>query len=202
MDLLGFTLAVLLIELTPGPNMGWLVMLTLGEGRRAGLSAITGVALGLAANAAISALAASLILAQSATLAKAISILGAAMMAYLAWQAWRDAGESSTASTPRRADHHHALAGFAINLFNPKATLFFVTVMPQFVAGARPSYTQALILAAISVAIATAIHLMLVLGAQRLRPVLMSENRARVVSRVLALGMLGVGIWFLAKAFL
>ena len=39
----GFALAVLLIELTPGPNMGWLVTLTLAEGRRAGLGAIAGV---------------------------------------------------------------------------------------------------------------------------------------------------------------
>jgi hypothetical protein len=53
-DLAGFALAVLLIELTPGPNMAWLVTLTLAEGRRAGLGAITGIALGLAANALLS----------------------------------------------------------------------------------------------------------------------------------------------------
>lgn len=202
MDLLGFALAVLLIELTPGPNMAWLVMLTLSEGRRAGLAAITGIALGLAANAAISALAASFILQQSTSLAKGIAVLGAAMMAYLGWQAWRDSGESSPAATPKQSDQRNALAGFAINLLNPKATLFFVTVMPQFVDGGRPTYVQGLSMAAILVAIATAIHLGLVLGAQRLRPVLMSDGRARLVRRVLAVGMLGVGAWFLAKAFL
>ena len=54
MDLLGFAFAVLLIELTPGPNMGWLVALTLAEGRRSGLAATAGIALGLAGNAAVS----------------------------------------------------------------------------------------------------------------------------------------------------
>lgn len=201
MDLVGFAFAVLLIELTPGPNMAWLVMLTLGEGRRAGLAAIGGIALGLAANAAISALAASFILAQSDALARVLAVLGAAMMAFLAWQAWRDAGESSAAATPNRSDRRNALAGFVINLLNPKATLFFVTVMPQFVAGGRPDYSQPLVLAATSVVIATAIHCALVLGAQHLRPVLMSGGKARMVSRVLAVGMLGVGAWFLAKAF-
>jgi hypothetical protein len=39
-DVTGFALAVLLIELTPGPNMAWIVTLTLAEGRRAGLGAI------------------------------------------------------------------------------------------------------------------------------------------------------------------
>lgn len=200
-DILGFALAVLLVELTPGPNMGWLVTLTLAEGRRAGLGAITGIALGLAANAALSVLAASLILAQDGGLAQAMSVLAAAMMAWLAWEAWRDAGESSTTLAPRDGGQRHALAGFVINLLNPKAALFFVTVMSQFIPGGRPSFVQGLAMAATSVAIATTIHLALVLGAEHVRRALMVESRARTVRRGLALAMLGVAAWFLAKAF-
>ena len=200
-DILGFALAVLLVELTPGPNMGWLVTLTLSEGRRAGLGAITGIALGLAANAALSVVAASLILAQDGGLAQTMSVLAAAMMAWLAWEAWRDAGESSTTLAPREGGQRHALAGFVINLLNPKAALFFVTVMPQFIPGGQPSFMQGLAMAATSVAIATTIHLALVLGAGRVRGVLMAEHRARMVRRVLALAMLAVAAWFLAKAF-
>jgi threonine/homoserine/homoserine lactone efflux protein len=200
-DLAGFALAVLLIELTPGPNMAWLVTLTLSEGRRAGLGAIAGVALGLAANAALSVLAASLILAQGPALTRGFSVLAAAMMAWLAWEAWNGAGESSPAATPRSSSGRHALAGFAINLLNPKSALFFMTVMPQFVSGGPPSFAQGLTLAAVSVSIATAIHLALVLLAGQTRGVLMADSRARKVRRVLALGMLGVGVWFLAKAF-
>ena len=202
----GFALAVLLIELTPGPNMGWLVTLTLAEGRRAGLGAIAGIALGLAANAALSVLAASLILAQGPALTQGVSLLAAAMMAWLAWEAWRDAGESSPTATPRRAsprlvNQRHAVAGFVINLLNPKAALFFITVMPQFIPGGRPSFVQGLTMAAISVTIATLIHLALVFGAARARSVLMAEARARLVRKVLALAMLGVAVWFAAKAF-
>ena len=201
MDLIGFALAVLLIELTPGPNMGWLVALTLAEGRRAGLAAISGIALGLASNAVLSVLAASFILRQSAILAQGIAVLGAAMMVFLAWQAWRMAGETSPSATPASTARRNALAGFSINLLNPKATLFFVTVMPQFVAGGRPTYAQGLAMAAISVSVATAVHLALILGAERIRPALMAEGRALMVRRVLAVVMLGVGAWFLAKAF-
>ncbi|EAQ28156.1 hypothetical protein NAP1_11193 [Erythrobacter sp. NAP1] len=201
MDLIGFALAVLLIELTPGPNMGWLVALTLAEGKRSGLAATTGIALGLASNAALSVLAASFILSQSDAIAKGISLAGAAMMAWLAWQAWRDAGESSHAATPRNEVQRNALAGFGINLLNPKATLFFITVMPQFIAGGRPSYAQGLIMATLSVAVATAVHLALVFGAERIRPLLQSHARARHVSRILALLMLGVATWFAWKAF-
>lgn len=45
MDIIGFALAVLLIELTPGPNMAWLAGLAATEGRRCGLAAVAGVAL-------------------------------------------------------------------------------------------------------------------------------------------------------------
>ena len=200
-DWAGFALAVLLIELTPGPNMGWLVTLTLSQGRRAGLGAITGIALGLAANAALSVLAASLILAQDAVLGQTVSALAAAMMAWLAWEAWREAGVSSTAAHPRAATRRHALAGFVINLINPKSALFFITVMPQFVSSGRPDFAQGLVLAATSVVIATAIHCALVLGAGRARGVLMAQHRARIVRRALALAMLGISVWFLAKAF-
>jgi threonine/homoserine/homoserine lactone efflux protein len=200
-DLAGFALAVLLIELTPGPNMAWLVTLTLAEGRRAGLGAITGIALGLAANAVLSVIGASFILAQGAALTQGISVLAAAMMAWLAWEAWREAGESAPTATPKRATQRHALAGFVINLFNPKSALFLITVMPQFVHGGQPSLRQGLMMATVSVSIATAIHIALVLGAERLRGVMISGPRTQLIRRVLALAMLGVAGWFLLKAF-
>ena len=200
-DLAGFALAVLLIELTPGPNMAWIVTLTLAEGRRAGLGAITGIALGLAANAVLSVLAANLLLAQGPALTRTVSLLAAAMMAWLAWEAWRDAGTPSTVTLPKPGSQRHALAGFVINLLNPKSTLFLITVMPQFAPGGQPSLTEGLALASVSVTIATGVHFALVLGAERARSVLMAENRARIVRRVLATVMLGVGVWFALKAF-
>jgi len=48
-----FILAVLFIELTPGPNMAYLAALTLARGRAAGLFAIIGVALGLSVHAVV-----------------------------------------------------------------------------------------------------------------------------------------------------
>jgi threonine/homoserine/homoserine lactone efflux protein len=199
-DLAGFALAVLLIELTPGPNMAWIVTLTVSEGRRAGLGAIAGIALGLAANAALSVVAASLILAQGSALTQAVSLLAAAMMGWLAWEAWRDSGTASTALPPRSGGERHAFAGFLINLLNPKSALFLITVMPQFVPGGHPSVKQGLSLAAVSVTIATLVHLALVLGAGRARAALMAEARAKAVRRVLALAMLAVGVWFASKA--
>lgn len=197
-DLVGFAFAVLIVELTPGPNMAWLVALTLTDGRRAGLGAVAGVAAGLAANAVLSVLAASFILETEGPLGRGVSVAAAGMMMWLAWDAWRGSGE--IAATPEGGGRH-ALAGFALNLLNPKAALFLIAVMPQFVPGGRPSVMQGLAFGATSVTIATTIHLALVLGAEHARGALMAEGRARMVRRVLALAMLGVATWFLAKAF-
>ncbi|MFM7350004.1 MAG: LysE family translocator, partial [Erythrobacter sp.] len=202
-DLLGFALAVLIVELTPGPNMAWLATLTLAEGRRAGLLAVAGITLGLACNAALSVFAASLILETDGPIGRAVSVAAAAMMTWLARDAWVGSGRGpgEIAPTPGDAGRggRHALAGFALNLLNPKAALFLIAVMPQFVAGGQPSVRQGLAFGATSVAIATFIHLALVVGAERARRGLMSDTRARSVRRVLALAMLGVAAWFLAK---
>jgi len=199
-DLLGFALAVLIVELTPGPNMAWIVTLTLSEGRRAGFGAVAGITVGLAANAVLSVLAASMLLETDGPVGRAVSMAAAGMMAWLAWDAWRGAAETAPLERAGRGGRH-ALAGFVLNLLNPKAALFLVAVMPQFVSGGQPTPGQAMLFAATSVTIATAIHLALVLGAERARGLVMAGPRARSVRRVLALTMLGVGVWFLAKAF-
>src|SRR3954462_10448618 len=56
MDVITFLLAVLLLELTPGPNMGYLATLALSRGRAAGLIATAGVACGLAVHAMVAGL--------------------------------------------------------------------------------------------------------------------------------------------------
>lgn len=200
MDIAGFALAVLLIELTPGPNMAWLVALVLGEGRKAGLAAIGGVALGLLVNGLLSAIGASAVLTALPRAASFIGFAGAAMMLYLAWEAWRTSGETSPATIPRHSPHRHFFAGFGINLLNVKAALFFLSVAPQFVAGGAPGMQQAVTLALVSVAIATSIHLLLIYGASSIRPILLEPHRATLVRRVLALAMVGVAAWFVAGA--
>ncbi len=55
-DWAGLALSVLLIELTPGPNIAWLAALAATEGRRVGLAAVAGTVVGLAINAALAAL--------------------------------------------------------------------------------------------------------------------------------------------------
>ncbi len=197
MDLLGFALAVLLIELTPGPNMAWLAGLAATQGRRAGLAAVWGVALGLLANGLLAALGLAALLQAAPQLWTGLRLAGAAMMVWLAIDAWRGAEKPvatvAADGTARRA----FLTGALINLLNPKAYVFFVVVAPQFLAGRTLELRNALLLAGISAVIATAIHLAIVLAGACAQALLEDQARMRRVRRLFALVMLGVAASFL-----
>lgn len=197
MNLLGFALAVLLIELTPGPNMAWLAGLSATEGRRVGLAAVWGIALGLFANAVLAALGLAALLAAAPELFDLLRLAGAAMMVWLAIEAWRGADRpvhgADASATTRRA----FATGALINLLNPKAYIFFVVVAPQFLAGAMLTLREALIFAMISVTIATIIHSGIALAGSAAHAWLSDPARTRIVRRLFAMVMLAVAASFL-----
>jgi threonine/homoserine/homoserine lactone efflux protein len=200
LDWLGFVLAVLLVEITPGPNMAWLVSLTLAEGRRAGLAATAGIAIGLALNAALSSIGLSALLLNSPAIGQWIGIAAGLLMLWLAWRGWQDSGETSPAAVAGHVSRRNLFAGFAINLLNAKAAVFFIMVVPQFLSGPDAGFSEILAFGMTSVAVATLVHLALVVGAGRLRRHLTGPDAARPIRRVLALLMVAVGCWFFYSA--
>ena len=194
LDIAGFAAAVLLIELTPGPNMAWLAGLAATEGKRSGLAAVAGVALGLLANGILAALGLATLLTAMPALLHGLRIAGAAMMVWLAIEAWRGADHM----TPQTAPGKSFATGALLNLLNPKAYLFFVVVAPEFLGGRTLGLTEALTLAMVSTAIATAIHLAIVLAGSHAQAWLADPARTKWVRRGFAVVMLGVAASFLA----
>jgi threonine/homoserine/homoserine lactone efflux protein len=195
-DVAGFALAVLLIELTPGPNMAWLAGLAATEGRRQGMAAVAGVALGLIVNGVIAALGLAALLQAAPQLWVALRFAGAAMMVWLAVETWRGTtpvGTPAIAATSQKA----FATGALLNLLNPKAYLFFVVVAPQFLRGHSLSLGNALALAGISTMIATIVHIAVVTAGSGAHAWLSAPERTRLVRRGFALVMLGVAASFL-----
>ncbi len=195
-DWLGFALAVLLIELTPGPNMTWLASLAMGEGRKGGLEAAFGAAIGLMINALAAAFGLASIVADNEIVWQVLRWGGSAFMLWLAWEGWHDAGRS-LARKPGKTlrTRRNFLSGLLVNVFNPKAMLFFVVILPRFNGGALPSFGQAIALAGLSIAIATAVHVTIVLAGSHLHQWLADPARTRTVRRLLALMLVGVAVW-------
>lgn len=200
MDLVGFALAVLLIELTPGPNMAWLSGLAATEGRRAGMAAVAGVALGLLVNGVLAALGLATLLQMVPELLRGLQWAGAAMMVFLAVQTWRGSeradGIAVTADLADTVPRRSFLTGALLNLLNPKAYIFFVVVAPEFMNGETLRLSDALVLAVVSAVIATVIHIALVLAGARAHGWLSDPRRTKWARRGFALVMLAVAASF------
>ena len=194
--LLTFAFTVLVIELTPGPNMVWLTVLSASEGRRAGFAAVAGIALGLAVIGAAAALGLGAVIERSELLYATLRWGGVVFLLYLAWEGWRDAGETP-AVDPAQGLVRYFLRGFLINVLNPKAALFYIAVFPEFINAQRPVALQAALLAATSVSIATAIHIAIVALAGTARNFLEDRHRRRLAQRALSALLAGVALWLL-----
>ena len=86
-----FATTCLVIELTPGPNMGYLALLTATQGRRAGTAAALGVGLGLLAVGLAAALGLTAIISNSYILYELLRWGGVAYLLWLSWEAWQTA---------------------------------------------------------------------------------------------------------------
>jgi hypothetical protein len=93
-----------LIELTPGPNMGYLAVVAASAGRRAGLAATAGVAVGLLSAGIASSLGLAAIVATSGLVYELLGWSGAFYLLWLAWEGWRDASAGSGKPVDTRGD--------------------------------------------------------------------------------------------------
>jgi threonine/homoserine/homoserine lactone efflux protein len=192
-----FILAVLLLELTPGPNMAYLAALTLDRGRAAGLNAVAGVAAGLSVHAVVAAFGLGALISKAPSIYEVLRWMGVAYILFLAWEGWQPDRENS----PGHADAASGSLfwrGFFSNVFNPKSIIFFVSVVPGFVryeSGDRSLAVQMALFGIVYVAIATVIHASIVGLASQLRPWLMTGSRQNAIRRVLSIALVLVAAW-------
>src|SRR5262249_44516100 len=119
---LPFVITCLVIELTPGPNMAYLAVLSTFTGRRAGFAATLGIALGLMIVGLASALGLAAVIANSRLLYEGLRWTGALYLFWLAWEGWRGEQETSPGNAAWPTEHSkYFLRGLVTNLLNPKA---------------------------------------------------------------------------------
>lgn len=196
-----FALAITstLIELTPGPNMTWLAIVAVTEGRRPGLAAVAGVAVGLAMVGIAAALGLAALIAASPATYQVLRWGGVAYLLWLAWDGWKGDGPTGEAVADARPLSVYFRRGLITNLLNPKAAVFFVAVLPGFLEVGAPVLGGTLILSAVYVGVATAIHAGIVLAAGSARVWLEDPVRERRVRRTLSLALALVALWFAWK---
>jgi threonine/homoserine/homoserine lactone efflux protein len=151
-----FLLTTLIVVATPGTGALYTVATGIAHGAKASVIAAVGCTLGIVPHtlAAVTGLAA--ILHSSALAFQTLKYFGVAYLLYLAWQSWRDKSELVPDAGPVQTPSALRLVGtaVAVNVLNPKLTLFFFAFLPQFVdAGAPGAVLQMLWLSGIFMAL-------------------------------------------------
>lgn len=139
-QLLLFLLAGWVLNLTPGPDVLYIISQSLRRGRKAGFAAVAGISAGCLVHVLVAALGVGMLLAASAT---AFTVLKWAGAAYLLWSGLRllrtPAGQSPLHTDAGGVGETGSLwrvfaGGFLTNVLNPKVVIFFLAFVPQFIA--------------------------------------------------------------------
>jgi threonine/homoserine/homoserine lactone efflux protein len=133
--LVAYSLACLVLFITPGPDMSLFLARTVAGGRTAGIASFTGASLGCIVHSLLAAFGLSALIAASPATFLALKIVGAAYLLWLAVDAIRNGSSLNVRveGTRRTAVWPTLALGFTVNMTNPKVVLFFVTFLPQFV---------------------------------------------------------------------
>ena len=133
-----FVVASMMLLLTPGPAVLYIVARSVEQGRAAGLVSVLGIQLGTAVHITAAAAGLSALVASSAFAFAIFKYLGAA---YLIWIGARTlmakAPDPEASAMPAQPLRRAFRDGFVVNLLNPKTAIFFLAFLPQFVDPAR-----------------------------------------------------------------
>ncbi|HZC66733.1 MAG TPA: LysE family translocator [Candidatus Dormibacteraeota bacterium] len=180
-----FLAAALLLAITPGPGIFYVLARTVGGGRREGVSSSFGTLTGGMVHVFAAAMGISAILAASALAFRTVKYAGAA---YLVWMGLRMIRERNAAMAVSPGDAPRSGAfrqGVFTEVLNPKTALFFLSFIPQFIAPERGHvFLQFLLLGLTSVVLNTSADLVVVLLAGPLERKLKSSIRFRRGQRV------------------
>jgi threonine/homoserine/homoserine lactone efflux protein len=189
-----FLLICLVVELTPGPNMAYLTMISSVHGRKAGFSMVAGITAGLFVVGLVATLGAAALVLENPTLYHSLRGAGILYLLWLAWDSWRTPALSTGIAA--HFDHRSFWRGFVTNILNPKAWMFYVTVLPAFIDTSRPFLGQALAMTTAYVMVATLVHSTIAILGERGGRYLHGPAAMKTMRYVFSGLLLGLAIWF------
>ncbi|SCB23332.1 LysE family translocator [Cupriavidus alkaliphilus] len=201
MSLIPFLIAAVVLAITPGPAIAYVVARTVAGGRAEGLASCLGTGIGGLLHVFAAAAGLSLLIAQSAVAFSLLKYLGAAYLVYLGVRMLlRKEAPATIAAVPSRGARRALVDGVTVEVLNVKTALFFLAFLPQFVAAGAAAVSQLALLGCICVTLNTLVDVAVVFAAHRLlKSGAARAARARLMTRASGVTMLGLGA-FLALA--
>jgi threonine/homoserine/homoserine lactone efflux protein len=192
-----FVSAALVLLVVPGPAVMFIVARSLEQGRRAGIYSSLGLFVGGLAHVLAAALGVSAVIAQSAVAFSILKYMGAGYLVFLGIRTLNQkADPESFGRRTARNGLRLVLEGVVVNALNPKAALFFLAFLPQFVdPSAGPVVPQILTLGAIFLALGLATDTLYALLAGSARGLLSGGGRGTSFRRrVSGASYIGLGL--------
>jgi threonine/homoserine/homoserine lactone efflux protein len=186
-------LSVLLI-LTPGPNQALLTSRTLSGGRRAGFATVRGLTAGMAVHVLAATVGLSALLASSSQVFGWVKVLGGAYLVLLGVTAIARARRPRAAEQPDRPSGSPFRDGLLSMALNPKAAVFFVAVVPQFVEPGPGASTRVALLLLVYGALTLVFWVGFVLLLHRARELVRRPAVRRWMERVTGCALVGLGV--------
>jgi len=187
---------VVLAYVIPGPDFAVIVRAAT-SGRRSGALAALGAQAGLSVHMLAATAGLSLLLARSPIALTVIQLAGAAYLIYLGVRAIVASRRSTTdpATNPKDTSGRSWFAqGILTNLLNPKAVLFFVSILPQFVNRDAPLPPQILALGAVDILIGIVVWAALIAATSRFTATLHQPKKRRLWDRATGSIFIAIGI--------
>lgn len=197
MSLIAFSIAAVVLAITPGPGIAYVVARTVAGGRSEGLASCLGTGLGGMLHVLAAALGLSLLIAQSALAFSLVKYVGAAYLVYLGMRMLLRRQTAAPVPALAAQGARRALReGVAVEALNVKTALFFLAFLPQFVAPGQPATPQLVLLGSICVVLNTLVDVAAVFAADRLlQSTAARAARGRLMTRASGATMVGLGAW-------
>lgn len=163
-----FIAAALVLAITPGPNMIYLVSRSLCQGRTAGIMSWAGVVLGLFVHVLSASLGLTALFMAVPLGYEALKVAGALYLLWMAWQAVKPGARSPFEAQVLRPQPPRTLftMGLLTSVLNPKIAIFYLSVLPQFIQpDAGPVLAQSLLLGITQIGVGASVNLALTLSA-------------------------------------
>jgi len=196
---IAFLLAALVLAVTPGPGIAYVVARTAAGGRAEGLASCVGTGLGGLLHVCAAALGLSVLLAQSATAFTVVKYVGAAYLVYLGVRLLLVKAPVAVGAVVPGGARRALLEGVLVEALNVKTALFFLAFLPQFLVGGNAPVPQLVVMGTICVLLNTLVDVGTVFGAARLLQAGHSaRRRASLLNKVSGVTLVGLGLYVAA----
>ena len=198
---ISFLIAAILLTLSPGPDILYVLSVSLKNGAKKGVFLSLGLVSGIIIHTSLLAFGFSALIKATPVLFNAIKWLGAFYLFYIAFMTFKKTTKTIANETQEPIKSQESIAlvkqGFYMNILNPKVTLFFLSFFPKFIDTTKNTILETYKLGFIFMLQALIIFSLVAFSAARLTNYINNRSFDTFIKWFQIVVLLGIGIFVL-----